>query len=154
MQLRRGDMWSVYDEADVFLVTTNAVLTRDYRLVMGGGIAKEALERYPGLDWLWGYRLYSRYWQVYERQQLPIYGVLWPINGEKLAAFQTKRHWREKADLDIITNAAWRLRLVAERYPDKRFHLNFPGIGLGGLRPEEVQPTLAMLPDNVVVWKK
>lgn len=154
MVLRQGDMWAAYGEADVFLVTTNATLTRDYRLVMGAGIAKEALRRHPGLDWVWGYRLYSLYQAVYDAERLPVYGVLWPTKGEKLAAFQTKRYWKDKADPDLIANAAWRLRLVAEQHPDKRFHLNFPGIGLGGLHPEEVQPTLAMLPDNVVVWRR
>lgn len=32
--------------------------------------------------------------------------------------------------------------------------LYFPATGLGGLHPDEVQPTLAILPDNVVVWAR
>lgn len=154
MVLREGDMWSAYGEADVFLVTTNAVLTRDHRLVMGAGIAKEALRRHPGLDRVWGDRLLSLFEAVYDAGRLPVYGVLWPTKGEKLAAFQTKRHWKDKADPDLIANAAGQLRRVAERFPDKSFHLNFPGIGLGGLKEEDVLPLLESLPDNVVVWKR
>lgn len=50
MRLARGDMWSAYDGADLFLVTTNGVVTRDGKLVMGAGIARQARDRFPGLD--------------------------------------------------------------------------------------------------------
>ena len=44
MQLARGDMWSAYDGADLFLVTTNSVVTHDGKLVMGAGIARGRLK--------------------------------------------------------------------------------------------------------------
>ena len=50
MKLRQGDMWSVFSEADLFLITANATLTLQGKLVMGTGIAKEARDRFPGLD--------------------------------------------------------------------------------------------------------
>ncbi len=47
MKLAQGDMWSVYDQADLFLVTTNGVVTRYGKLVMGAGIARQTKERFP-----------------------------------------------------------------------------------------------------------
>jgi len=42
MRLEQGDMWSVYDRADLFLVTTNSTLTKSGKLVMSAGIARQA----------------------------------------------------------------------------------------------------------------
>ena len=49
MKLRQGDTWSVFSEADLFLITANATLTLQGKLVMGAGIAKEARDRFLGL---------------------------------------------------------------------------------------------------------
>lgn len=154
MVLKRGDMWSAYDQADLFFVTTNALLTRDLRLVMGAGMARQALGRFPDLDWRWGYRLYSLYRDDYDAYRLPWYGVLWPREGEKLGAFQTKLSPRQRAKPELITKATYLLALYARKYPEKRILLNFPGIGLGGLQEAEVLPILQVLPDNVEVWRR
>lgn len=45
-QFRTGDMWSSYDEADLFLITTNATITTRGALVMGRGIARQANDAY------------------------------------------------------------------------------------------------------------
>ena len=45
-----GNMWDAYGECDLFCITTNSTLTNDDRLIMGGGIAREALDRFPGID--------------------------------------------------------------------------------------------------------
>jgi hypothetical protein len=152
--IRQGDMWSAYDEADLFFVTTNALLTPHLRLVMGAGMARQALERFPDLDWWWGYRLYSLYREDYDAYRLPWYGVLWPREGERLGAFQTKLSPRQRAKPELIAKATYLLSLYARKYPHKRIHLNFPGIGLGGLQEEEVLSILQTLPDNVEVWKR
>ncbi len=47
---QKGDMWSAYPEADLFLITTNSTLQPGNILVMGRGIAKQARERFPGLN--------------------------------------------------------------------------------------------------------
>lgn len=50
MRLAQGNIWSVFEQADLFLVTTNATLNRQGALVMGAGIARQARDRFPGLD--------------------------------------------------------------------------------------------------------
>jgi hypothetical protein len=49
-QFGTGDMWSIYDEAGLFLITTNATIITQGVLVMGRGIARQAQERFPGLN--------------------------------------------------------------------------------------------------------
>jgi hypothetical protein len=43
-------MWTAYQSADLFLITTNATITARGALVMGRGIARQAKERFPGLN--------------------------------------------------------------------------------------------------------
>lgn len=47
---QKGDMWSAYNQADLFLITTNSTLQPGNILVMGRGIATQAHERFPGLN--------------------------------------------------------------------------------------------------------
>lgn len=47
----QGDMWSVYDDADLFLITTNSTLKKNGALAMGRGIAQQARAASP--DWTW-----------------------------------------------------------------------------------------------------
>jgi hypothetical protein len=98
MQLQYGDMWTAWDSADLFAITTNSTITKDGRLVMGRGIAQQARDRFPGID----KELASQFTSG-DR-----YGLLvspqWP--AQKLAAFQVKIHWRSKASLDLIEYSA------------------------------------------------
>ncbi|MCO5205659.1 MAG: hypothetical protein M9928_11545, partial [Anaerolineae bacterium] len=48
-QYRQGDMWSAWDSADLFVITTNSTLRADGALVMGRGIARQARNRFPGI---------------------------------------------------------------------------------------------------------
>jgi hypothetical protein len=38
-------------------------------------------------------------------------------------------------------------------HPDASVHLNYPGIGNGRLRREDVLPIIALLPDQVTIWE-
>lgn len=146
MQLARGDMWSAFEQADLFLVTTNSVLNRDGALVMGAGIAKQAKDRFPGLD------------KVLGKAALAAgepYGLLvsprWP--SAKLGAFQTKANWKEGSSPALIAFSTGKLLAWCQEHPTAQVHLNLPGVGLGGLSREQVLPVLASLPDSVTVWE-
>ena len=47
---KHGDMWDSYDDVNMFCITTNNAIKKNGALVMGRGIAKEAKDRFPGLD--------------------------------------------------------------------------------------------------------
>ena len=74
MRFRSGDMWDVYNEADLFLVTSNSFVKKDERLVMGAGIAKEALDRFPNIDLRLGQAI------QFEDKHLGVYGLLVSFN--------------------------------------------------------------------------
>lgn len=139
---RTGDMWSAYDEADYFIITTNATSRRDGALVMGRGIARQVRDRFPGFDLKAGAA-------VRRRAEDGVYGLLL---GRKLGLFQVKFHWRDQADPALIWRSAGDLARTAEQHPQLIFHLNYPGIGNGRLPREQVAEALRQLPDNVHVW--
>lgn len=153
MNLVTGDMWSVWNEADLFLITANSTIV-DGKLVMGAGIALQARERFPGIDARLGLEILS--WPGH----LGVYGLLISFDWShldtraRLGLFQTKTNWRDPSPLSLVRRSVEELAIQAARWDEKRFHLNFPGIGCGGLDPAQVTPLIKTLPDNVNVWRK
>ncbi len=146
---KTGNMWSAYDNADLFVITTNAAIKRNGALVMGRGIARQARNRFPGLDAALGRRILS----ICGNQGL--YGLIisprWP--EARLGAFQVKRHYSQLASLELIRHSTAALCAWCVEHPDASVHLNFPGIGNGRLRREDVLPIVAQLPDQVAIWE-
>jgi hypothetical protein len=156
-------MWSAWDQADLFLITTNSSTRADGRLVMGAGIARQARDRFPGLD--------ARLGQVIQNQAAartrfshrgreyfsftPPYCLLvspnWPQG--KLGLFQVKHWFCDHANLDLIECSVSALRRWCSEHPDARVHVNFPGIGNGRLDSGDVLPLISQLPDSVDVWQ-
>lgn len=149
MNLHHGDMWNAWTKSDLFLITANSHIKRNGCLVMGAGIARQARDRFPGLDRALGA-------QIRKSNSLRYYGLLvsprWP--EAKLGLFQVKQHWSTKAKPDLIRKSARALYHFALNHPDKRIDLNFPGIGNGKLDVEDVWPLVAGLPDNVHIWTR
>ena len=148
-QFETGDMWTAYAAADLFLITTNATITTRGALVMGRGIARQAKERFPGLDVALGRRI-----QVRCGNQ-GIYGLLvsprWPT--AKLGAFQVKRHYSQPASLELIRRSTAALCAWCIKHPTATVAVNFPGIGNGRLHREAVLPIIVQLPAQVTIWE-
>src|SRR5690606_20044853 len=102
--------------------------------------------RHPGLK-------AAAYRAITAQHDQDAYGFI-PLEGafQGLALFQTKRHWRYPSTLDLIRVSVAGLRGYAQANPEVRVALPFPGIGMGGLSPDEVRPLLRRLPANVTVW--
>jgi len=156
MILERGDMWSVFGKTDLFLITTNPIMRKDGAVVMGRGIAKQVADKFPGLPWDFG--RYLQQFSVLHRR--PYTGNLGMYGGQDIGFFMVKDHWREPAQLSIIEQSVQSM-LNAMHYrgipggipPRLRWDLNFPGIGNGKLKREDVLPLIEKLPDNVHVWE-
>lgn len=151
MILEKGDMWSVFEQSDLFCITTNSYIRRDGALVMGRGIARQAALRFPDLPYRAGEEILRRGLAggAYYLITLP---------NTKIALFQVKRFWKSTANLDLIRGAAGRLYdLLTHRatlgLPELRIDLNFPGIGNGGMPRSDVLPIISTLPDCVHVWE-
>ena len=123
-----GDMFSVFDKVDHFIITTNAIVKKDGALVMGRGIAKTCRDRWSGLDKALG--------TVVMEQANPSYGC---IIGKKLGIFQVKHHWKANAHLRLILESTEMLREHALIHPNRTYALNYPGIGHGRLSKKAVE---------------
>lgn len=137
-----------WSRPDVYLFTGNRIVTKDGRLVMGRGAAKELRDNYPGIDEMLGKKI----------KGLPPHSklALLHMGGEQvLMWFQVKHHWGDAASPALIGLATSQLKAIAEmpENQDIRFHMNAPGIGNGRLRWEDVEPLLRPLPDNVLIYK-
>lgn len=149
-KFKTGNMWDAWEEADLFLITTNSTIKKNGALVMGAGIAKEARDMFPGLDLTAGQRIKDKC------GNLGLYYLLisddWP--NKKLGLFQVKTHYSNKADIEIIRESTWQLAQWATHFTDIQIHLNYPGIGNGGLSKSQIEPIIITLPDNVTIWEK
>lgn len=145
----RGNMWDIERETDLFCITTNAYIRSDERLVMGRGIAREAMTRWPELPIIAGRKISHLGCYGLLQLKLPsLKRALVPMLG----LFQVKRHWAHAAELELIAYSTGCLEVVARNNPHMRIDLNFPGVGNGKLKQELVLPIIERLPDNVHVW--
>lgn len=153
-------MWDVFGKTDLFLLTTNPIIRKDGAIVMGRGIAKEAAIRFPDLP----FTMAIRYKQNKHEQQyvdpLNTYnvGFVNRYEGQLIGWFMVKDHWKEAAKLEIIEQSVRELIRIANWQNTgnrllSRIDLNFPGIGNGKLKREDVLPIIQQLPDNVHVWE-
>ena len=92
-----GDIWSEDGAADAIVVTTNGFVTKDGRGVMGAGIAKQAKDRFPGIEEELGKHL---------RANGNVPGIIGETaDGTKIVSFPTKPAgrpgqpgWKEASD--------------------------------------------------------
>jgi len=145
MKERYGNMWDVFGEADVFAITTNSFVKKNGELTMGAGIAKIARDRY-GIAKDAGKIVRAKCGHLGE------YGLL-NVPGTKFWLFQVKRNWKDDADISLIMEAVTQLWLLARKNKRASIHLNYPGIGHGGLPISDVKDIVSTLPDNVSVWR-
>lgn len=137
---KTGDMWSVFNDVDHFIITTNSVIKNNGALVMGAGIAKHARDSFPGID--------KEFGQIIQKHSDPYHLIL----AGKWGLFQVKHHFKDMASLSLIAGSTEDLVEHANHYPNHGYALNFPGIGNGGLAVGEVKSVLMELPNNVQIW--
>lgn len=153
-----GELWTA--KADLLAVTTNGVIS-DGRLVMGSGAAKQAADRFPYLPTYAAQIIPTKY--PYRLGGINLYGFLdlgrpALVVGDNpkfsLGLFQSKRHYKEPAEIVTIAYSALLLEAWCQRYPKRKIALNFPGIGLGKMAPALVKTILARLPETVLIYAK
>jgi hypothetical protein len=127
------------------IVTTNSFLTSEVKLVMGRGAAWILKMKVHEIDRVFGKMISETC------GHLGRYGLLF---HHRYGALQVKYRFDEKARVDLIEFSLEKLAEKADESPKSRFNINYPGIGNGQLRKQEVRPLLEALPDNVYVWEK
>lgn len=148
--LRHGNLFDYLNPGDTVLVTSNGIVTKEKRLVMGAGIAKTIRDMFTDSDLIFG---------RYVEKHAGVYGLSAPVSYRwkdgyvNIVLYQTKLGFKGRAKLSIIDKSKDDLLAYIATYPYGVYHLPYPGIGCGGLDPEDVAPIIRQLPDRVVVYK-
>lgn len=133
---------------DVYLFTGNSCITKNKKLVMGRGAALACRDLFEGCDKQFAAKIQAS-------KNNPNYCVEFIELAPRklLGVFQVKYNFADKADINLIKTSTGILARIATQKPDLKFHMNFPGIGYGGLQYNLVLPIVDKLPNNVILYK-
>lgn len=153
-QFLRGDLlqsdWDKSPDSNYLLFSANSVINSQGALVMGRGFALAVRNKYPGVDADIGKSIGRRGYSLYQNN----YGIAFGKRyWDHVGAFQVKHHWKRPARYDLIKQSTYKLMDFCAANPDSEIHMNYPGIGLGGLNADKVANIISNLPDQVVVWR-
>ena len=161
-----GDLFDPPPEVHAICLTTNGQVKANRRAVMGRGVARQALDRWPNMPALLGRSILDHghvvrvfaivprvpgggTWAARVEDTTEIY-----VLGHRIITFPVKHTWRDKqAPLGLIERSARQLAtLVAPGGVAGRIALPRPGCGNGRRDWAEVRPILAQhLDDRFVV---
>lgn len=140
----QADLWSLVP-ADATVITTNGTIKSNGACVMGRGCAKEARDRFPGIDKILGKAIAENGNAVNPLGRFGDYNIV---------AFPVKHNWSEEADINLIQQSVKELVLYADLFSMNSIILPRPGCGNGHLKWEDVRPLLAPLDDRFIVVSK
>lgn len=127
--------------SDAVCITTNGIVKKDGKAVMGAGIAKEANNLYF-LDEELALHLTNT-------GNVPHIFTRKGRHGCYLISFPTKHDWRNDSDLTLIARSAELLKELADRRHISACYLTPPGCGCGKLDWEtQVKPVLEPILDD------
>lgn len=134
-----GDIWHYLGRVSAICVTTNGVIKRDGRLVMGAGIAKQARDRFPDIDLTAG-------------QKVKTFGnvpaILHQEGATSIVSLPTKNHFQHKSDMSLIVRSCILLQKMADEQGWRYIALTPPGCGHGGLRWLDVKSEIQNILDD------
>jgi len=150
MLLKTGDLFKSND--DFILVTANAYINKNKALVMGRGAARQLKDMQPKFPYLAADAIKWGQYPLDFQTQRPVYGV---ILISRYGIFQVKYNWWEDASLDLIKFSTDELLSLAVSgfLGDRTVSMNYPGIGNGRLKEQDVYPIISKLPDCISVYK-
>ena len=134
-----GNIWDM--ECDALCITTNGFVKNSGQAVMGRGIAKQAKEKFLGLEYTLGLLITNE-------GNLVHYLIHDTEHDVAIWSFPVKHNWWESAEIDLIVRSCAQLMYHVEGMNYKRVLLPRPGCGNGGLKWEEVKPTIEQLLDD------
>jgi hypothetical protein len=141
MKQIRGDLWKLATTGTV-CITTNGFVKRDGSAVMGRGCARQARDRYPGIDRVLGESL---------RHDGNHTHVLMQDGSLTIVSFPVKHYWHQPADPQLIARSAHELvELLDDHDLPQPCLLPRPGCGNGQLSWTDVEPLLADILDDRV----
>lgn len=144
MKEMHGNLWEGYPLPDtLYVVTTNGELNSSDWAIMGVGIARMAAQRQPRLP-------------QYLGAMIKAFGNRSFLLPWQMASLPTKRHWKDRAHLDLISESLWTLRELLQIYGiTDQIYMPRPGCGAGKLNWSEVEPLVKEAfdgHDGLYVW--
>jgi len=137
-------------------VTTNGVVKTDGLGVMGAGVAKDFVMRFPTIDHILGQKIkmHGNIPHILGNYKIPL-----EIRHDiTIISFPTKNDWRDMSDINLIEESARRLAVMIDEdayLQSGIVLLPMAGCHNGGLNWEDVEPVLERhLPNNVVIITK
>jgi hypothetical protein len=121
-----GDIWEQAGQG-MIAITTNGSLTKDGRAIFGRGVARQAVQRFPGIAEKLGTLLSLRGSHVY-------------FLGCGIISFPVEETAWSLPDLRIIARSAQEIRALADAEGWPRIIVPRPGCGGGGLAWQDVKP--------------
>lgn len=122
--------------ADVICVTTNGIVKRNGELVMGAGMAREAVKRHNNIA-----ECYGDHVKEYGNTPCEFHA-----DGKIIMSLPTKDNWIEAADIDLIVESIERIsRLVPQ---NMTIAIPRVGCGCGGLEWQDVKKRIEPLLDE------
>lgn len=119
-------------EAEALVCPTNGVG------VMGAGLAKQFADRFPNLREMHQIMCFDGA----QKPGVPLHCINRRGWGKEVILMPTKRHWRDRSDLDDVTTSIMALADLMDESPTLTIALPMIGCGLGGLDWTEVKPLI------------
>lgn len=138
-----GNLWAY--PAQVVCITTNGFVKANGTCVMGRGCAREARDRFRGIDKHLGdliKRHGNRPMKLQQFQRDP------EDSGTWIVSFPTKHVWADKSDPALIVDSATKLVAMADKFNWTSVVLPRPGCGNGGLDWDAVRPLIESVLDD------
>jgi len=134
-----GDLWRY--PASAVVVTTNGAVRKDGAAVMGRGCAKQATERYQGIEHVLG-----RHINLFGNHVALLLGET--DEGPALLSFPVKEHWQDRASLELIVRSAKELVEVTRTLQFDTVVMPRPGCGNGRCEWGIVKPLIEGMLDD------
>ena len=130
----------------VIVIPTNGIVKTDGRLVMGAGVALEAVKRFKDIDLFLGNKV------TYEGNQCYLYTT----TNTYVISFPTKNHYKDSRNLELIETSTKQLIILTNKLNFEKVYLPRVGCGLGNLDwITEVKPLLQRyLDDRFIIVTK
>ena len=127
MKMIYGDIWQ---QQGVKCIPTNGVVKANGELVMGAGLALQAMKRYPGLPRDAGLAI-------------KLYGnKVFYFSQYQLITVPTKQHYSQNSTVELISESLDDLIKVVTVYNLKSVYVPLLGCGLGGLDENLIIPLM------------
>lgn len=143
--------WTRADEKDVQAIVccTNNVIKNDGSLVMGAGSARQFSDSFPLLARNWGMLIQGMAEGGHTDYNIVLDGPRqWNKDVLYLVGLQTKRHWKDPSDINLIVESCKRLADLADILNWQRIICPAFGCGYGGLEFKDIEPKIKKILDD------